>query len=233
MKRGFSIIIPARNEQAIIEKTLHGVFSKIKYKNFEVVVVNDNSTDNTFDVAVKFKKKYKNLKVINNKQKGFGTALLAGFKNAKYDYVVPVMADLCDNVEDINKMYELTKGYDIICGSRYMKGGKVILAVPFKGLVSKFTGLLFNKIIGLPTKDATNAFKMYKKEIFDKIKIENNNFSISLEIPVKAYFAGYKITEIPTTWTGRKVGKSKFKFLNQAPTYLRIFMWALKKKLKM
>jgi len=107
--KGFSIIIPARNEQDIIGQTLKGVFSKIKYKDFEVVVVNDNSTDNTFDVAKSFIKKYKKLRVINNKQKGFGTALLAGFKNAKYGFVVPVMADLCDNVEDINKMFELTK----------------------------------------------------------------------------------------------------------------------------
>jgi len=231
--RGVSIIVPARNEQDTIKQTLEGIFSKITFKNFEVIIVNDNSTDRTFETATGFKNKYKNLKVINNEKKGFGTALMTGFKNAGYDYVVPVMADLCDEVSDINKMFELTKDYDIICGSRYMKAGKVVLAVPFKGNVSKFTGLLFNRIIGLPTKDATNAFKMYKKEIFDKIKIDNDNFSISLEIPVKAYFAGYKITEIPTKWTGRKVGKSKFKFLNQAPKYFSIFMWALKKKLKM
>ena len=143
-----------------------------------------------------------------------------------------MMADLCDDPETIPLMLEkINKGYDIVCGSRYMKSGEKIGENAMKDFFSRAVGWLGHSIIGIQTSDITNAFKMYKTEIFKKIRIESRDFSISMEIPLKAYFKGYKITEVPTKWTARKAGKSKFNVSRTAPSYLKLFFWALGKKI--
>lgn len=225
-----SIIIPARNEENNLRSTVENIVKKLEVP-FEIIIVNDNSTDKTKEIAENLTKD-KRIRVVNRtKNPGFGFAVKDGFKVAKGFAMVPVMADLCDDPNTINEMYEKIKDYDIVIGSRYMEGGKVIGAPFFKRFVSKNYSRLMN-LFGIPIKDIANAFKMYRKEVINSIKIEKNDFSISVEIPLKAYFKGFKITEIPTTWMGRKGGKSKFKFLNVTKGYFSLFIFAIKQKIK-
>jgi len=228
----FSVIIPAHNEEGIIFKTVESL-ENVVIPGYEIVVVNDHSTDKTAEIVDILAKKYGNIRLVENtNEPGFTNALQSGFKNAKTDIFLPVMADLCDDPDTINKMYEkMLEGFDIVCGSRYMRGGRKIGVLSFKSFCSRFVGRSLHLLIGIPTYDISNSFKMYKKNVIESIIIESSGFDISAEIPLKAYFKGFKITEVPTTWVDRKEGKSKFKVFKQGPRYLKLYLWALMNKI--
>lgn len=228
----FTIVIPAHNEQENIEATIRAVESCVR-SDFEIVVVDDHSSDKTADIVRRLGGEYKNIILERNlSAPGFANALKAGFRRSGGELVLPVMADLSDDPAVIDKMYSQSKqGFDIICGSRYARGGKKVGGPWLKGLFSRFVGLSMHFLTGIPTKDVSNSFKLYRKSILDKISIETEGFEISMEIPLKAYFMGYRITEIPTTWLDRTQGSSKFNVGKQGPKYLRLYLWAIWKKL--
>lgn len=227
-----SIIIPVYFEDKNILSELEEIRKKVK-TSYEIIVVYDLDNDPTPGVVEKYIKKtsFKNIFVKKNNvgtKRGVINAVRTGIIVAKSKIVVVSMADLSDDIGKIDQMYSLTqKGYDIVCASRYMKGGKQIGGPYFKGLFSRLAGTsLF--YLGLPTHDPTNAFKMYRKSIFNTIKIESDGgFEYNLEVVVKAFKKGYKITEVPATWRDRTEGKSKFKLLNWIPKYLRWYWYML------
>ena len=117
----------------------------------------------------------------------------------------------------------------MVCGSRYIRGGSRIGGPLWKAVFSRWGGIMVNLLTGLPTKDATNAFKMYTREGLNRIKIQSKGFEISLEIPLKLYFSGYKVCEIPTRWISRKKGRSKFSF-RFIISYWGWILWGLLKR---
>lgn len=86
-------------------------------------------------------------------------------------------------------------------------------------------------MLGIPTHDIANAFKMYRKKAIDSIDIQTKGFEVSMEIPLKVYFLGFKITEVPTIWRERTKGKSNFKILKLLPDYIKLYIWAVYKRL--
>ena len=88
-------------------------------------------------------------------------------------------------------------------------------------------------LLGVPTHDIANAFKIYRKKVIDSITINAKSFEISMEIPVKAYLQGFKITEVPTVWKERSKGKSNFKIFKLIPGYARLYFWALLNRLRL
>ena len=153
--------------------------------------------------------------------------------SVKTDVVVPVMGDLCDDLMTIPLMLEKVKeGFDVVCGSRYIKGGSRIGGSKVKGFFSFFVGLTMSMFTGIPTRDVANAFKMYRKEVIESINIESTGFEVSMELALKAYFNGFKVTEVPTVWREREKGKSSFKIFNLTPNYSRWYLWAVGKRLK-
>jgi len=141
-----------------------------------------------------------------------------------------VMADYSDDLSVVNNMLDrIIQGYDIVCGSRYMKGGKQTGGPKFKGLLSRTAGLSLHLMTGIPTHDITNSFKMYRKSVLNDIKIESHGgFEIGMEIVVKSFLNGRNITEVPSTWTGRAAGKSRFRLMKWLPGYLRWYIYAIK-----
>lgn len=196
-------------------------------------MVDDHSTDKTTETVVGLSAEFKNVRLVQNLDSpGFANALKTGFRNAKTDVVIPVMADLCDDPQTINKMYERFKeGFDIVCGSRYMKGGRKIGGPRIKSFFSRFVGISLHLFTGIPTQDISNSFKLYRKKVLDSVNIESKGFEISAEIPLKAYFSGYKISEVVTTWVNRKAGESKFKVFKQGFGYLKLYLWAIFKEI--
>ena len=227
-----SIVIPAHNEEENIAQVIEQVEGKIKFL-FDLVVVNDHSTDKTAEIVAGLAKKFTNIILIENKlEPGFANAIKTGLTSAKTDVVVPVMGDLCDDLETIPVMFEkIIKGFDVVCGSRYIKGGRRIGGSKVKGFFSFFVGRTMSMFTGIPTRDVANAFKMYRKEVVDSINIESTGFEISMEMALKAYFKGFKVTEVPTVWKEREKGKSTFKMLNLTPNYSRWYLWAMKMRL--
>jgi hypothetical protein len=138
------------------------------------------------------------------------------------------MADLCDESADIDKMYTTAENEcaDIVCGSRYMTGGKQIGSPFLKGFLSRMAGLTLHYFAGMPTHDTTNNFKLFKKSFLQNQTIESTGgFEIALELTVKAFLQGYKIREIPTTWNDRVAGKSNFKLFAWLGNYLRWYFF--------
>ncbi len=235
MPPDFSIIIPAHNEEGSLRGTVSSLEKVLSDYNFEIVIVNDHSGDRTVKVVRELTKKYPNVRLVNNRnKKGFATTLIAGFRQARGEFLIPVMADGCDDPHTLKEMYEKAKnGYDLVCASRYCKGGKRVGGPKLKGFFSESVGRTLHFLIKIPTTDVANAFKLYRKSALQKIKIKNSGFAISMEITLKMYFQGYKISEIPTCWKGRKEGKSKFQVLRIAPLYLKWYLWALMKRAKL
>lgn len=228
-----SIIIPAHNEEENISEVIKRVEESVRVPH-ELVVVNDHSTDNTASLVRGLTGQYANLRLVENTSlKGFAYAVKTGFRYSTGEVIIPIMADLCDDLSTVEKMYEqINAGYDVACGSRYIKGGARLGGSRFKGFLSNFAGLSINFLLGIPTHDIANAFKMYRRKVVDAIEIKSRGFELSMELPLKAYYSGFKITEVPTRWQERTKGKSSFKVIKLLPDYLKLYFWALKEKLK-
>jgi glycosyltransferase involved in cell wall biosynthesis len=230
-----SIIIPVFHEEKNIEKVLRKISKNIKTP-YEVLIIYDTASDPTYSVVKKYKKKSKQvMQLIQNSSgngRGVMNAIKTGFSFAKGDAVVVVMADLSDDISQIDKMYGLIKkGYGIVCASRFMKNGQKIGGTFLKNLLSKTADISLHYFIGLPTHDGTNAYKMYSRKLLDSIIIESTGgFEYSLEITLKAFFKGFKITEIPTVWKDREAGKSNFQLRKWLPQYIRWYLWGIQQK---
>lgn len=222
------MVIPVRDEASNIEPLFRGLASCVT-SVAEILLVYDDPRDSTLIAA----SECANLlpwplrKIPNTLGPGPANAICAGFNAARGDAVVVVMADLSDDLPLIESMYRRVRaGDDVVCGSRYMAGGRQIGGPLLKRVMSRFAGITLWRL-GLPTHDATNAFKMYNRDVLSAIHIESNGgFEISLEIVVKSWLAGKRIGELPSTWIDRSTGYSKFRLLKWLPRYLRWYLYA-------
>jgi hypothetical protein len=138
------------------------------------------------------------------------------------------MADLSDDLGQVDKMLALYKeGHDLVAGSRYMKGGSIEGGPWFKQFLSRMAGLSLCWFRGIPTHDATNAFKIYDSQMLKPMTIESQRgFELNLELTVKAFLAGYRIAEVPSRWRDRSRGESRFQLWSWLPHYLRWYFFA-------
>jgi hypothetical protein len=142
------------------------------------------------------------------------------------------MADLSDDLAQVDQMVECYRqGYQVVVASRYMPGGQLLDAPALKGMMSRVAGLTLHWFRGIPTHDATNAFKLYDSKILKTMTIESKaGFELNLEITVKAFLGGYRIVELPTTWRGRTQGESRFRVWAWLPQYLKWYFHAFRPK---
>ncbi|MFC1625823.1 glycosyltransferase family 2 protein [Patescibacteria group bacterium] len=231
-RKGVSIIIPSYNEETHILKTLENIQRYVGVEK-EVVIV-DDSNDATEKIVREYAQNHPDIIFIKNKPKnrGFVQSIFLGVKSAKKDIVVFVMADQCDDPRTIDLMYEkILAEYDVVCGSRYVKGGKRIGGPELLGHMSRYLCLFSYIITRVPTHDATNSFKMYKKQILKKLRFNfQAGTAVSMELLFQAYFKNAKITEVATTWKGRP--ETRFKLSQRGPKYVKILKWSLHNKLR-
>lgn len=226
-----SIVMPVYNEGKVIGETVKGVETKVLTPH-ELLIIYDMDDDTTVPPVKKLQKKHPNVKLVKNIYgKGALNALKTGLDKAKGDAVCMMMADLSDDPEVANIMMEkFDQGYDVVAASRYMKGGHQIGGPLVKQLLSRVAGISLHYLVGLPTHDATNSFRLYSKKFLDKVKIESDGgFELALELTLKAHFGGFKVTEVPTTWT-YLAKESRFYLAKWLPKYLKWYLWALKKR---
>lgn len=222
------IIIPVYDEAEDIGDTITAIEEKITTSH-RIHIVYDFDDDNTIPVAKEFIKKGVDIQFVKNPIGGAVNAIKVGLRKAKENYLLVTMADLSDDYTVVDNMCNLMKeGYDIVCGSRYIKGGKQIGGPLLKKTLSRIVGVSLKYVAGLPTHDATNSFKLYRKGTIDFIEIESGGgFEIGMEIVIKAHFSGFKVTEVPCIWMDREKGKSRFKMIKWAPSYLRWYFYAI------
>ena len=226
-----NIVIPVYNERENIRSILAEIENKIETPH-KIIIIYDFDEDNTIPVVKDLMKKNNNIMLVKNKHgRGVLNAIKTGFESVDNGVVLVTMADLSDDMGQVDEMVQkINEGYDIVCGSRYMEGGKQIGGPWFKKLLSRMAGVSLHYLVGIPTHDVTNSFKLYRKRMLDSIEIESNGgFEVGMEIVIKAHLSGFRVTELPCTWTDRRVGKSRFKIIKWAPKYLKWYFHALKK----
>ena len=227
-----SIIIPVRDESESLKGIMKHYSRNLTNLEYEILIVNDFSEDNTLEKAKKLFKN-ENFKILDNKKKGLGGAINLGVKEARGEYIAIMMADYSDDINDLIKYHSLIKTgeFDAILGSRFMKKSKV-LNYPLQKLV---LNRVFNYFVCLifwnSYNDYTNAFKIYKKKTLLEISpLISESFNIFLEIPLKIISRNYKYKIIPINWTGRMKGVSKFKIKELRSKYLLTLIYCFIEK---
>jgi glycosyltransferase involved in cell wall biosynthesis len=233
MTSSLDIVIPVYNEADNILIALDLLAKKVK-RPFRVIVVYDFDGDTTVPpVRAYIKSKKNKLKVILHKNsigRGALNAIKSGLAFAEAEYIVVTMADLSDPPEVINQMMEKaqSEGADVVCSSRYMKGGSQKGGPLLKRTLSFLAGTSLYYLTSLPTHDVTNSFKLYRRSFLKTLTIESTGgFELGMEIVIKAWRGGFNVTEVPTQWKDRAAGKSNFKLWKWLPSYLRWYFFAL------
>tara|TARA_A100001015_G_scaffold295897_1_gene375431 strand:+ start:65 stop:778 length:714 start_codon:yes stop_codon:yes gene_type:complete len=218
-----SIIIPVRNETDNLEDIFDYFSNNLKSLNYEALIVNDFSRDNTLTNAKALCEKSKNFKVLDNKKKGLGGAINLGIQESSGKYVTIMMADHSDNISDLLTYVKLmdTGKYEAILGSRFLKESKVIDYPIQKLILNRIFNFFVSLIFWNKYNDYTNAFKIYKKTaLLEIMPLISESFNIFLEIPLKIISRNYNYKIIPINWTGRKKGETKFKIKELRAKYL-------------
>ncbi len=226
-----SIIIPVLNEAEAFPQLWRSLCSAVR-SDFRVLMVYDSDDDTTVPVAQKIVAAGEcRLRLVKNTLRpGVVGAILTGFNQVAEGPVMVVMGDLSDDLSKVDSMLELYRqGFHLVAGSRYIKGGRIENGPLLKQALSRIAGLSLHWLRGIPTHDPTNAFKLYDRNMLRAISIESRGgFELSLEITVKVFLAGYKITEVPTIWRDRTSGESKFKMWRWLPHYVKWYLYAFR-----
>lgn len=209
------VIIPTYNEKENIRNITKAVFEKI---DTHILIVDDNSPDGTGKIADELSENVYNGKLFvlhRERKEGLGKAYIAGFKWAlarNYQYIFEMDADFSHNPDYLPQFLEKIKEYDLVIGSRYVKGGGVQNWPFFRMLISKGGSLYSRTILGIPIKDLTGGYKCFRRIVLESIDLDNlllSGFGFQIEMNYRAYKKGFRIYELPIIFTDRILGKSK------------------------
>ena len=230
--QSITFVIPVYNEEENFPILWEQLTSRCTIP-FAAMAVYDFDEDKTVPVVRRIiDSGEKRLSLVRNKSRGVVNAILTGFDRVSDGPIVVLMADLSDDLDAIPRMFALyNQGFDVVAGSRYMPGGAIIGGPWLKKNLSRGAGVSLKLLRGIPTCDATNAFKMYDAKMLKKFQVESKGgFEINLELTVKAFLAGYRIAETPSVWRDRESGESKFQMWKWLPSYLRWYFFAFQPK---
>jgi dolichol-phosphate mannosyltransferase len=225
------VITPTYNEAINIPILIPKVLRQST--DIEILVIDDNSPDGTAAIVKNLQKTNPRVHLIERPRKmGLGTAYVAGFKYAierKYDYVFEMDADFSHNPKELLNFLLKIQEYDLVIGSRYIRGVSVVYW-PFRRLLLSYSANLYTRIVtGLPVKDATSGFKCYRREVLESIdldEIRSNGYAFQIEMNFKVWKKGFRLCEIPIIFVDRDKGESK---MSKNIVYEAAFMvWKLK-----
>jgi dolichol-phosphate mannosyltransferase len=225
-----SVVIPARDEEGCIASTVEHLHLELQLHGIahEIIVVDDGSTDSTWEILQEVGRHVAELKPMQNHgPNGFGRAITKGLDAMSGDAVVIMMADESDDPRDVVRYWKkLQEGYDCVFGSRFVKGGGVIDYPKVKLFVNRLANLFVKILFRHGLNDTTNAFKAYRQEVIEGIRpILSPHFNITVELPLKAIVRGYTYTTIPITWRNRRTGVAKLKIKEMGSRYLFIVLY--------
>jgi dolichol-phosphate mannosyltransferase len=222
-------IVPVFNEGKNIASMLAELYRAVEYPK-RVLIVYDREDDDTLPVVRSLHGQYEGLTLVHNTRgTGVPNAIRSGIDAATGDVVIVTMADLSDDPVIANEMVRRIRAgeADVVCASRYMRGGKQIGGGALKKTLSRLAGLSLY-FAGFPVHDATNAFRAYRRDVLQKFEIESQGgFEYSLELTAKAHAAGFRVVEVPTQWRDRSAGQSRFRLFKWLPRYIRWYLYAL------
>lgn len=228
-----SLVLPVLNHEERLTEVLEQVRAALPDGAPEVIVVYDVTQPRLLDEVKAeqrdLEQRYGIRTVTRTEERGFGSALRAGFEASSGDVIIPVMADCSDDISAIPRMLEeIRSGADIVAGSRYMPGGRIVGDTP-KQQLSRLYSVLMRVLTGLSCQDVSNSFKAYRREVWANIPNESNSFDISVEMTLKGATQGYRVAQVPSVWTNRQVGRSQFGMMKEFRNYARWLLYAARR----
>lgn len=227
-----SVLIPTFMERDNVTSLIQQINKNLSGHTFEIVVIDDNSSDGTADVVRGLIEDYRNTKLlVRSEKKGLGSAYRDGLKAASYDFIVEMDADLSHNPEDITKLLDGLKYGDIVIGSRYIKDGHIVGWNWRRRLVSWGANRFVRLVLRLEPKDVTSGFRVYNKKAFEQVASRSklNGYAFQVEVLYLANKLGFKIQEVPITFKDRQVGRSKLGFPEIMRFALTVFLLRFRK----
>lgn len=229
------IIIATYNEKDNIAKMLADVFSVVP--DVHILVIDDNSPDKTYEIVegLMTNNYSGQLHLMKRAGKlGLGTAYVAGFNWAlerDYDVIGHMDADFSHNPKYLPAMFgTLQNGYDLVLGSRYVKGGGVVNWDLKRKIISRGGSLYAKIVLSLPLNDLTGGFKCFKRKVLETIginELKSTGYSFQIETTYKTYLNGFKVKEIPIIFEDRVLGQSKM----SGSIFKEAFLMVLKMRL--
>lgn len=210
-----TIIIPTYCEAKNIDAICQEIFKHLPAS--KIIIVDDDSTDGTEKIALSLAQKDDRIKFISRKGKtrSFAQSYLDGFKialNKNSDYIIQMDADFSHNPKNLPEIVKKLEKYDVVIGSRYIKGGRVENWSILRKFISRGGSIYSQIVAGLPISDPTAGFVGWRREALQKInldKIQSNGYGFQIEMKFNAWKNNLSIKEIPITFTDRKFGTSK------------------------
>ena len=208
------IIIPTYNERENVRAIARAVLEGIPKAN--VLFVDDNSPDGTGDIADDLAAADERIHVLHRERKdGLGRAYLAGFKWAlerDYEYIFEMDADFSHDPKAILQFLDAAKNADLVLGSRYVGGIRIMNWPLSRLMLSRGAGLYVKIILGMPFTDPTGGFKCFTRRVLEAIDLDHinsNGYSFQIEMTHRAWIQGFKIVETPIVFEERRSGESK------------------------
>ncbi len=204
-KINLSFVIPLRDEEGTLEELYEGILKNVPSNfSFEIIFIDDGSSDNSYEVLKGIHERDKRVKLIRFRRNfGKSSALLAGFNRAKGDIIITMDADLQDDPKEIPKFIEKIKeGYDLVSGWKKKRKDPITKTLP-----SKIFNKLASILTGVKIHDFNCGYKAYRREVVENLEIYGELYRY---IPALANSKGFKITEIPVEHHERKYGRSKY-----------------------
>lgn len=212
------VVIPTFNESesitALLARLDRARDSLSDKYHIEILIVDDSSADKTAEIARSLN--LKNLLVLSQASKsGLGQAYIAGFKQGligNYQYFVEMDADLSHQPEQLSDLLAVASEKDLVIGTRWMSGGKVVNWPIGRRILSKFGTKYAAFVLNLPYKDLTSGYRVLSRQLLMKIdldQIQTRGYGFQIEIALKAIQSGFKIKEVPITFVERENGRSK------------------------
>lgn len=225
-----SVVIPARDEEGCISSTVEHLHVELRIHGVphEIVVVDDGSTDSTWQKLQELRQRVPTLNPVQNPgPHGFGRAIERGFDHMRGDAVVVMMADESDDCRDVVRYWQLlNEGWDAVFGSRFIRGGGVIDYPWLKLKVNRLANFFIRMMFGIRLNDTTNAFKAYRRSVIEGCRpLLSPHFNLTVELPLKTIVRDYSWTVIPITWRNRRSGQAKLKIKEMGSRYLFICLY--------
>jgi glycosyltransferase involved in cell wall biosynthesis len=205
-----SIIVPCYNEAPLIYDTLCAIVSHMgkHHPNYEIIVVDDGSTDNSKEEILRFIGRKKNVRLYEHKlNQGKGSAILTGLCHAEGELILTMDADLSTSIEELEKLLPHIAKYDFVVGSRYLPDLKIIRRQsPLRILYSRAFNILVRLMFQIDVKDSQNGFKLYTRRarnlIIDYSRIHRFAYDVEHFVILDIYYMCWK--EVGVTWEDRK-----------------------------
>tara|TARA_Y100001934_G_C12373203_1_gene787663 strand:+ start:1114 stop:1884 length:771 start_codon:yes stop_codon:yes gene_type:complete len=208
------VIVPTYNEKDNIRPMVDRI--RALPRKVDLLVVDDNSPDGTGEIADKLAKRFKSVHVLHrSEKKGLGRAYIAGFQWALengYEFIMEMDGDFSHNPDDIPLFLDAAEKADLVLGSRYCDGIRVINWPLERLVLSIGAGNYVRLITGLPISDPTGGFKCFRRRALESLDLDmvhSNGYSFQIELTHKIWRQGMRIEEVPIIFTDRFVGTSK------------------------